>query len=124
MSNQPAVNYADLRAHERVPLEIAVSMESEHNFYAGITDNISEGGLFVATVVPPPCGSTVDLMLSLPGYDQPFRLRGIVRWIREPQASCDGMPPGCGIQWVQMSREALMAIHDFVQRRETILFDI
>lgn len=116
--------YADLRTHERVPIEIAVSMESENNFYAGITDNISEGGVFVATVTPPPRGTVLDLLLSLPGHEAPFQVRGVVRWLRDPQASCEGMPPGCGIQWLEMSRETLMAIHNFVQRRETILFDV
>jgi uncharacterized protein (TIGR02266 family) len=117
-------DYADMRSHERVPVEVAVSMESENNFYAGITDNISEGGVFIATVTPPARGTVVDLQLSLPGYEAPFAVRGVVRWIREPQASCEGMPPGCGIQWLEMTRETLMAIHHFVQRRETILFDV
>jgi uncharacterized protein (TIGR02266 family) len=120
---KPQDAYADLRAHERVPLEVAVNMESESNFYAGITDNISEGGVFIATLTPPPRGSTVDLMLALPGYEHPFHVRGVVCWLRDLKACIDDAPPGCGIKWLEMSRDAFQAIQRFVQHRDTILFD-
>jgi len=38
------------RVHARYALDLEVSMSSEHNFYAGLAENISAGGIFVATV--------------------------------------------------------------------------
>ena len=37
------------RRHLRYAVELDVSMSSEHNFYAGFAENLSEGGVFVAT---------------------------------------------------------------------------
>ncbi|MSP59168.1 MAG: TIGR02266 family protein [Myxococcales bacterium] len=123
-AEESARNYSDLRSHERVAIEIAVNMESENNFFAGITDNISEGGVFVATLMPPPRGSVIEMNLTLPGLDRAFSVRGVVCWIRDLEASIEGAPPGCGIRWMEMSRDALLAIHRFVQHRDTILFDV
>jgi len=116
MSDEPR------RAHRRAPLEIEVSLESENNFYSGITNDISEGGVFVATVAPPPLGSEVVVMLTL-GDGVPWQIEATVRWIRDISASCEGCPPGCGLQWTRISGEALAFIARFVKQRDTILFD-
>src|SRR4029079_19692672 len=53
MKSGPEAKVADshqnVRASERYDLEIKVDLESEHNFYTGLTQNISAGGLFIAT---------------------------------------------------------------------------
>src|SRR5579862_3688972 len=98
------------REYFRAPLEVDVTMVSENNFYAGLTDNISEGGVFVATYQPPSIGSEVELLLRLGESDQMFRFQGVVCWIRSYEASCDGVPPGCGIKWVSLPAEAKLAI--------------
>lgn len=98
-----------------------MNLESEHNFWAGITDNISEGGVFVAMAAPPPVGTRVVLSLTLPSRPEPYPLHGVVRWTRE-RPSADA-PAGCGIQWDGLDREAHAAIAAFVKQRETILFD-
>ncbi len=111
------------RHYVRVPVEVEVSMASENNFYAGLTDNISEGGLFVATHQSPPIGAEVTLILRLPESEQSFEVRGAVCWHRGFEACRDGVPPGCGIQWRQLSAEATRAISQFVLQRETIFFE-
>ena len=42
-----------VRASERFDLEVKVDLESDHNFYTGLTQNISAGGLFIAETVNP-----------------------------------------------------------------------
>jgi uncharacterized protein (TIGR02266 family) len=111
------------RAHERALLEVEVTLESENNFYAGITNDVSEGGVFVATVVPLPVGASVALTLRLGGEGPSWDVTGEVRWIRELEAACEGYPPGCGIRWRFIPDEALAAIRAFVAERDTILFD-
>ena len=115
---------ADARQHPRLPLVVEVHLQSENNFYAGITDNISEGGVFVATVNPPEIGTVVEFELHLPPDHGPFHLVGEVRWHRPVRAAIDGAPAGCGIRFTALSVETARAIAAFVQQRETILFDV
>ncbi len=109
------------RAHKRAPLEIEVSLESEHNFYAGIAGNVSEGGLFIATHMPPPTGAAVEVHLQLQGNK--FDIEGEVCWTRDAEHSSEWLPAGCGIRWLRVSDAALQAISEFVDGRETILFE-
>jgi len=111
-----------LRRFQRVHLEVEVTMYSDHNFYSGITDNVSTGGIFVATHHPPPVGSQIDLVLHLPG-SVGFRLQGEVRWIRSFEQCGDGIAPGCGIAWHQLTLDAWRAISAFVSERETVFHE-
>ncbi len=112
------------RQHERAPLDVEVTLESEHNFYSGIANDISEGGVFVATVVPPAVGSEISFALRLHDAESPsWHVTGVVRWIRSVDAACDGCPPGCGIQWRAIPATALKEIADFVAQRDTILYE-
>ena len=97
-------------------------MTSENNFYAGVTDNVSAGGVFVATYQPPAMGSEVEVHLALEGKS-PLALRGIVCWVRAIEAASDFAPAGCGLRWVNLSPEAEKLIGSFVGRRDTILHD-
>jgi uncharacterized protein (TIGR02266 family) len=115
-----------LRQHQRVAVEIEVSMSSENNFYAGITNNVSEGGVFIATYTPPAKGSVVDIQLKLPNTPEMFPVRGVVMWIRDIDAADigDGTPPGVGLRWTEISPQALQAITKFVASRDTMLVDV
>jgi uncharacterized protein (TIGR02266 family) len=109
------------RVHERVPIEVEVTLESENNFYAGIAGNVSEGGVFVATYTPPPRGAHVELQLKL--NDHVFGLHGVVCWTRDVSMGSAEAPAGCGIRFLDLPPDALAAISAFVNRRDTILFD-
>jgi uncharacterized protein (TIGR02266 family) len=111
------------REHERAPLAVEVTLESDHNFYSGITANISDGGVFVATQAPPPTGTVVTIELALEGAAQTFTIRGEVCWTRAEWLSSEGVPAGCGIKWIEISREALDAIGRFVRHRDSIFYE-
>ena len=55
-------------------------MTSDHNFYAGFAENMSVGGVFIATHQLKSVGDRIDFSLALPGSDEPFRGSGVVRW--------------------------------------------
>src|SRR4029079_10513628 len=101
------------RAHPRVPVEIEVNLESDNNFYSGLTSDISEGGVFIATYTLPAIGEQVEMELRLPGQQETFSVRGVVRWLRELSADGDGTPPGFGLEWFRLSSHALTAIQRF-----------
>jgi uncharacterized protein (TIGR02266 family) len=107
----------------RAELEVEVTLESESNFYSGITGNVSTGGLFVATYTPPPKGAEVALDLKLEGAPEPLQLRGVVLWVRGPERATDLSPPGCGVRWVELQENAVTAITRFVDKRDTIFYD-
>jgi uncharacterized protein (TIGR02266 family) len=128
MSNTPPNPSAGLgthenRSNERAPLEVEVSLESENNFYAGITGNVSTGGVFIATYTPPPAGAEVSLELKLAGSAESFHVRGMVCWSRSPERSSEFAPPGVGIRWIDLPPAVETAIKRFVDKRDTILFD-
>jgi uncharacterized protein (TIGR02266 family) len=111
------------RDHNRVPLEVEVSMVSESNFWTGLTDNISKGGVFVATHQPPPVGSEVEIELKLPTSATSFVVRAVVRWVRTFAQCSDGFPPGCGLQFQSLSEIELFSIQEFVEERETLFYE-
>lgn len=124
--NQGADSKEHLRQHQRVNIEVEVSMHSDSNFYAGITNNVSEGGLFVATYTPPPKGAIIELQLTLPNSKEVYPVKGVVVWIRDIDAADvgDGTPPGVGIRWTEIPPNALQAITKFVTSRDTMLVDV
>jgi uncharacterized protein (TIGR02266 family) len=110
------------RVHERAPLTVEVTLSSEHTFYSGVTNDISEGGIFVATYTPPPIGAIVRLTLTLPSYGE-WPITGEVRWTRALRQTSDEFPPGCGIRFVEIPAEAIAAIRAFVAHRDPLLYE-
>ena len=109
------------RRAARVPLEVEVTLESDHNFFTGVANNLSEGGIFVATPNPPPVGSELGFELLLGG--ERFLVMGVVRWVRDERAASAGAPAGCGVKWVHLEDGALDAIQRFVDIRETDFYE-
>ncbi|MDB4964982.1 MAG: Signal recognition particle receptor protein FtsY [Myxococcales bacterium] len=116
------VRRGPLRALSRWALRAAVNMESEDNLYAGLSYDVSAGGIFVATFDTPPIGARVDLVLTLPDGLE-LALSGVVRWVREAQLASDGLPAGCGIEWDELPDGALLAFLRFAKAREPLLWE-
>jgi uncharacterized protein (TIGR02266 family) len=111
-----------MRAHPRWVLHAAVDVESDDNLYAGLSYDVSEGGLFVATLASPPVGQSVDVKVILPDGSK-LELTGTVRWVRDVRQASPGLPPGCGIQWDHLPMEALRVLLHFAELREPILYE-
>ncbi len=109
------------RKHPRANAYICIDLCSEHNFWTGLTMNISEGGVFVATHVLLDPGALVSMHLELPKAR--ILTLGEVRWRREYSGD-DDVPPGMGIQFAGLDVESLKAIRKFVTNiREPLLFE-
>jgi uncharacterized protein (TIGR02266 family) len=110
------------RNHLRAELEAEVSLESETNFFMGFSEDISEGGLFVATYDLLPVGSQIQIELALPdGYV--VRAIAEVRWVRDLRDESDGVSPGLGLRFVELQPTDRDAITQFVQARAPIFYD-
>ena len=112
------------RQAERHDLEIAVDLESDSNFYTGLTQNISTGGLFIATQKIKRVGERIHLKFTLPGGVAPIECETEVRWIRENTSllRTDGSP-GMGVRFIDMSPKDAEAIDRFLQGRESLFYD-
>jgi len=95
-------------------------MESEHNFYTGFTENISTGGLFVATRDIKSVGTVVRVKFVLPGLPGAVEADAVVRWVREVG---DPDHHGMGVQFTHLSPPVRDAIDRFIKQRESIFFD-
>jgi uncharacterized protein (TIGR02266 family) len=109
------------RAHPRRHIQIEVTMMSESQLYTGLSENLSEGGVFVATHALRPIGEKIDLTLVLPNA-KPIRMLGEVRWVREFSDRVEA-PPGMGLRFVSLTDEVSAAIRAFLERRSPLFFE-
>ena len=112
------------RQAERHDLEIAVDLDSDTNFYTGLTQNISTGGLFIATHQIKRVGDHVRLKFTLPGNPRPIEVETEVRWIRENSSlhRTDGAS-GMGVRFIGMAPDDATAIQTFLENRDSLFYD-
>jgi len=113
------------RQAERHELEINVDFESESNFYTGLTQNISTGGIFLATHAPKRVGDHVRLRFMLPGAPRPIEVDTEVRWLRHASSlhRSDG-PPGMGLRFLSLSAEDADVIQRFLDNRDSLYYGL
>ncbi len=122
VASNPAAR-TDQRAHSRYEVELEVGVGwSESNFYTGLTENVSEGGLFIATHQLRPVGTEIEVSLRLPDYYQPIRAVATVKWHRAYSGAAD-ICPGMGVQFESMSTEHLAAIKRFLAQRTPLFYE-
>jgi uncharacterized protein (TIGR02266 family) len=118
----PTSPQEDARKHKRLPFEVSVSVASEHNFFAGLSLNISEGGIFVATHHEHPVGTRLEISLAFPGDEDATTIMTVVRWVRTHRAA-DGGQPGLGLSFVDVPPEVFAKIQRFVKKRDPLFYD-
>lgn len=107
----------------RVRVQVAIDGNSEHNFWSGLTMDVSEGGgVFIATSKLFTVGTMLIVDMDIPGQEEPLMAVAKVSWSRlftnDPDA-----PPGLGLQFVHISSDALSSIRRFSDVREPMLFE-
>jgi uncharacterized protein (TIGR02266 family) len=103
-------------AGERVTIVVDVGVLSASNFYAGVTADVSAGGVFVSTDAPLAVGTEVALFFTL-GGDQTLSTEGTVRWTRQDE------PAGMGIAFTRLGEEDQRAIADYCANRPPLFHD-
>jgi uncharacterized protein (TIGR02266 family) len=110
------------REHDRFSVELEVNVLSEHNLYAGLAENLSAGGLFIATHKLQKVGSKIELSLRMPDSEEEFPVVGEVRWVRLYNELSD-TSPGLGVRFLELPPGAAAAIERFLAQREPLFFD-
>jgi uncharacterized protein (TIGR02266 family) len=121
MSVAPLSDAGHRREHSRFSVDLDVTVGSDHNFYAGFAENLSAGGVFIATHKLKPAGSSIELSINLPDGVQ-IKAQGEVRWIRVFNEQSD-TPPGMGVKFEELDASSVAAIQSFLARREPLFFD-
>jgi uncharacterized protein (TIGR02266 family) len=115
---------SDRRLEPRFAVAVKVTMESEHNFYTGLTQDLSGGGLFVATSNIRPIGERVFLRFTLPTAKDPIDAITEVRWVRLTEVPGGGGEAGMGLQFLQLQPQAKEAIKAFLRQRDSLFVDV
>ncbi len=116
---------AESRGNARVALGVRVDLRSENTFFTGFSENISEGGLFIATEAPYHVGEELDVELSMMGDGIPLKQRVVVRWVR-PTEAAGGLPAGMGVQFLTLTDEDREMLQQFVDSRikDTLFYEV
>lgn len=108
---------AERRIRTRFRFEVAITFGSQSHFFEGITQNLSEGGVFIATTELKPIGTELDLTIELPPPFPSVWTRGEVRWIGEAGRDAN-TPLGMGVQFRMISEESLNIVRQFLMVRQ------
>jgi hypothetical protein len=102
-------------------VEVNVSLVSEHNFYVGPSRKMDSGGVFIATAMPPPVGTRLQVRLGL-ADGRKLDLEGEVAFVREKNATTGRQPAGCGVRLHGLPGWAIDSIDRFVLARQPIYY--
>jgi len=102
----------DRRAVPRFQMEAQITATSQDNFYCGFSEDLSEGGVFIAMRPPPAVGEPVHLSVRV-GAEPPVSAIGVVRWHRH---DASGNPCGCGVQFAMLEQRAADLLHGLLAR--------
>jgi uncharacterized protein (TIGR02266 family) len=109
------------RQNERVTLQVEIGLHSESNFFTGFTEDLSEGGLFIATYQVLPIGTRVRATFAIPGGEE-LEVEATVVWVR--RFAGEGAGPGMGVRFENLSAENEQYIRRFMKHRAPLFHDV
>ncbi|MBT9555303.1 MAG: TIGR02266 family protein [Myxococcales bacterium] len=113
----------DRRNADRLDFTLEVSGESGHQFFTGFAENISTGGLFIATYQTLPVGTRLRVGFRVPGLDRNFECDSEVRWVREYSDHSCAVVPGIGVRFLNLSAADTAQLDQQLSRLETLFFE-
>ncbi len=105
-----------------VNVNTMLNMNTDHQFYNGFSENIEEGGIFVATFDPKPVDAKVLVNFKLPG-GRPVTARGTVHFVREYNPMTPETAPGMGVKFTDLLDSDKTAIEDYLKQRAPMFYD-
>ncbi len=113
------------RANDRHAFDIRVGVATDHKLFVGLTQNISAGGLFIATEAPLTRGEKVQVRFSVPGSNYVFDKQATVCWTKPLDADMgDGRThAGAGVRFDNLTEEEQKILNAFLQVHDAIFFE-
>ncbi|HWV38027.1 MAG TPA: TIGR02266 family protein [Vulgatibacter sp.] len=115
---QASASSREIRNEPRVPARLEVAFSTGSEVGRAWTQDISRGGVFVATENPPALGTAVELTLALPGGDAVKLPAEVVRLIGPEESAAKGFQQGCGLTFHDVSPEVRRRLEAFVEAVE------
>ena len=112
------ISHAGQRKTPRTSTIIQVDYHTADSFFRDFVDNISTGGMFIATPKPFEPGTQLRLEFLLPGCDYPIRVNGEVTWSRS--VSSEGQRRGMGVKFASLSPNAKDKINTIIKQLRSV----
>ena len=106
------------RKISRTSTVIQVNYHTVDSFFRDFTDDISTGGMFIATPKPLKPGTQLSLAFLIPGCDYPIHVKAEVAWSRSVPS--DGQQRGMGVKFDNLSPSAKDKINTIVKRLKSV----
>jgi uncharacterized protein (TIGR02266 family) len=107
----------DRRKKSRMPIIIQIDYHAVDSFFREFADNISTGGMFIATPKPLKPGTQLSLEFLLPGCDYPIRVKAEVTWNRDKTSD---QRRGMGVKFDSLSPSAKDKINTVVKQLRSV----
>jgi len=100
----------------RIPFVQKATLTHEGATFEAFTIDVGLAGIFVEHATPLPIGDTVMVSFHLPGYETPLTARCRVAWwhAADKPLPSKSLPPGIGIQFVELSEADRKRVRDLV----------
>jgi tetratricopeptide (TPR) repeat protein len=106
----------------RISLEVNVGSTTDSNFYVDASDQLLDGGVFVATYSPLPVGSQTALTITLPGK-LIVRAHGTVALTRDLMDAFADHIPGMCVAFDRLDQRSLALIERFTRKRSPMFME-
>ncbi len=103
------------RRFPRYPTLISVRYYTSMGQFSGLVENLSSGGLFIATQRPLPPGTMLRMEISNPDTRQLIKLKGRVMWDRHVSISSTERR-GMGIQFEDIGATERTRIEELIKK--------
>jgi uncharacterized protein (TIGR02266 family) len=100
------------RRFARVDARLKVKFVFAEGFFELRTEDLSLGGLFIATDHLVPVGEKVRLVLQVPGVQPP--VKAVAEVVRVVEDATPGQPAGLGVRFLELTKEGLSTIQQFL----------
>jgi len=94
---------------------VKISFKSESDFFRAYIGNLAKGGLFVKTGKILPVDTLLNVEFSLPNSNQVIHTTGKVAWSRSKDKSSEKIPPGMGIQFIDINPEDEKLLKKYIE---------
>lgn len=110
------------RAAPRIETFLVVSCGADlDELHQGWIRNINSGGCFIETTELLPIDYRINIQFSPEDNDDLIMCRARVAWVNHPEwIKCEQLPPGMGVQFVDLEEETAKRIQDYIDNNVTI----
>ncbi len=106
-----------LAASKKKPARLKIRYKRPQTFQREFRENLERGGTYIKTPKPLERGRRCAFELTVPGLDEPLKLRGIVVW-SSASGNAEGREPGMAIDYDADDEEGLAAIRRVIEELE------